>query len=84
VVTLDGVALSDLSGAEQMRFSIDLSKRLNPVAGILIVDGLERLDDDALDAFVEMATADGHQLIGTRVSRGELVIEALAPGKAAA
>lgn len=84
-ITLDGVSLDSLSGAEQMRFSVDLCKRLNAGAGILIVDGLERLDADALERFVEVATADGFQLIGTRVSRGELVVEALAPaGKAAA
>ena len=84
-ITLDGVSLDSLSSAEQMRFSVDLCKRLNAGAGILIVDGLERLDADALEQFVEVATADGFQLIGTRVSRGELVVEALAPaGKAAA
>src|SRR6185312_5659711 len=85
IITLDGVSLDSLSGAEQMRFSVDLCKRLNAGAGILIVDGLERLDADALEQFVEVATADGFKLIGTRVSRGELVVEALAPaGKAAA
>lgn len=79
VITLDGVSLSDLSGAEQMRFAVDLCKRLNAKAKILVVDGLERLDDDSLDAFVKFATADGFQLIGTRVSSGELVVEALSP-----
>lgn len=76
-ITLDGVAIDSLSGAEQMRFAVDLCKRLNANAKILVVDGLERLDDDSLDAFVATATAGDWQLIGTRVSKGELVIEAL-------
>jgi hypothetical protein len=84
-ITLDGVAIDSLSGAEQMRFAVDLCKRLNDKARILVVDGLERLDEDALETFVETATAGGWQLIGSRVSKGELVVEALQPaGKAAA
>jgi len=83
-ITLDGVSLTDLSGAEQMKFAVDLSKRLNRNAGIIVVDGLERLDDDSLETFVKVATSDGTQLIGTRVSRGELVIEAISAEAAAA
>lgn len=82
-ITLDGVSIDSLSGAEQMRFAVDLCRRLNANAKILVVDGLERLDDDSLEAFVAAATADGWQLIGTRVSKGELVIEAISADVAA-
>jgi hypothetical protein len=76
-LTLDGVALDALSGAEQLRFAVDLARRLNAKARILIVDGLERLDAGRLADFVRFATADGWQLLGTRVSEGELVVEAI-------
>ena len=39
--------------------------------------GAEQLDPESLEAFVKMATADGWQLIGTRVEAGEMVIELL-------
>lgn len=77
-IALDDVAIDSLSGAEQMRFAVDLCRRLNAKAKILVVDGLEALDDDSLDAFVKFATADNWQLIATRVAKGELVVEAIA------
>lgn len=76
-ITLDGVALDSLSGAEQMAFAVDLCKRLNAKARILVVDGLERLDPARLEAFVKTATADGWQLLATKVDAGELVVEAI-------
>jgi hypothetical protein len=77
-ITLDGVPIDSLSGAEQMRFAVDLARRLSK-AKILLVDGLERLDSEGLDAFVKTATADDWQLIATRVADGDLVVEAIEP-----
>lgn len=74
-VLLDGVKLSALSGAEQMRFCVDIARRANAKARILICDQTERLDPDQMEAFVEMATEDGWQLICTRVDRGDVVVE---------
>ncbi len=76
-IMLDGKRLDALSGAEQLRFAVEIARRANAKSRILIVDGLERLDPDQMEAFVAMATADGWQLLGTRVSRGDLVIEAI-------
>lgn len=76
-ITLDGVTLDGLSGAEQMQFAIDLARRANAKAKILVVDGLERLDTQRMDEFVRYATRDDWQLLGTRVSEGELVLEAI-------
>jgi hypothetical protein len=69
-ITLDGVALDHLSGAEQVRFAVDITRRLNPKARLVIVDGLERLDKEQLPVFIAAATADGYQLIATRVDAG--------------
>jgi len=79
-IALDGRALDNLSGAEQLRFAVDLAKRMSK-AKILVVDGLERLDAEQFEAFVKYATADGWQVIGTRVTGGELRIEAIEPSR---
>jgi hypothetical protein len=62
-----------------MTFAVDLCKRLNAKAKILVVDGLERLDPERLEAFVKTATAGDWQLLATKVDAGELVVEAIAP-----
>lgn len=79
-ITLDGRALDNLSGAEQLRFAVDLAKRLSK-AKIIVVDGLERLDATRMREFVAYATAEGWQLIGSRVTEGELVLEAIEPSR---
>lgn len=80
-VFLDSVRLDALSGREQLLFAVQISRRLNARAKILIVDGLERVDPDALPAFIEAATADGYQLLATRVDAGSVVLEAIETGK---
>lgn len=79
-IRLDGRAIDNLSGAEQLRFAVDLAKRASK-AKILVVDGLERLDAEQFQSFVSYATKDGYQVIGTRVTGGELRIEAIEPSR---
>lgn len=79
-ITLDGRALDQLSGAEQLRFAVDLAKRASK-AKILVVDGLERLDATRLREFVAYACAGGWQLLATKVTDGDLSIEAIEPGR---
>lgn len=76
-ITLDGKSIDKLSGAEQMRFAVEIARRANARSKILIVDGLERLDPAQYDLFVDEATRDGFQLFATRVDAGEMVIEAI-------
>ncbi len=76
-MSLDGVALNTLSGGQKLEFAVKLAKRANPEARILICDGLERLDPERMEAFVKMATADGWQLIASRVEAGEITFEAI-------
>jgi hypothetical protein len=76
-IFLAGRRLDALSGAEQLEFAIAIAKRLNAKSRILICDQLERLDPGRLEDFVRIATADGFQLIATRVSSGEMVLEAI-------
>jgi AAA domain len=76
-IRLNGVDLDKLCGKEQVVFAADIARALNPGAGFLVVDGLERLDPEQLDAFVEAVTADGRQLIGSLVARGDLELVAI-------
>ena len=54
-----------------------VARRANARSKILVVDGLERVDPEQYARFVELATAGGYQLIGSRVDRGEVVLEAV-------
>jgi hypothetical protein len=73
-IMLDGVSLDERSGAEQMRFAVDLAKRLSARARILVVDGLERVDPEEQPKFIELARAGGWQLFGSLVQAGELCV----------
>jgi len=76
-VRLDGKSLDTLCGAEQMRFAVEIAKRMNAKTRILVCDRLESIDGDALQDFLRFATADGWQVICSRVERGEVRIEAI-------
>jgi hypothetical protein len=76
-ITLDGVSLDGLCGAEQIRFAVQVAKRANAKTKILVVDGLERLDPESYDEFVREATSDGWQLLASKVDRGAMVVEAI-------
>lgn len=78
-VLFEGKRLDVLCGAEQIDIAVEVAKRANAKSKILIVDGLEKLDPKQMKRFVSRATADGFQLIGTRVAEGEVVIEAIEP-----
>lgn len=69
-IFLNRKSIDKLCGAEQMKLAIDIARKLNAKAKILVVDGLEQLDPEQMDGFVEYATRDDWQLIGTRVDRG--------------
>lgn len=76
-IYLDGVNLDGLCGEEQLTFCVEIARRANARSKLLIVDGLERVDSDLLPKFLKLATADGYQLLATRVTRGDVVIEAI-------
>lgn len=78
-VTLDGVRLDERSDSEQIRFAVEIARRANDKTKILVVDGLERLDTEQLEIFVNHATRDGWQMIGSLVTGGELVVAAIEP-----
>lgn len=77
-IQLDGVSIDRLSGAEQMKLAIEIARRANVKSKVLIVDGFERIDADQREVFAQLATADGYQLIATRVTRGDLDVQPIA------
>jgi len=76
-VLLDGKSIDALSGAEQLRFAVEIAKRAAGKTKILLCDGVERIDPEQMERFVEFATADGFQLLCTRVASGEMHVEAI-------
>lgn len=77
-ITLDGKSIDKVSGAEQMRFAVEIARRANVRSKILIVDGLERITPGNLRAFVREATRDGYQLIASRAVDGKFRFEHIA------
>lgn len=76
-IMLDGKSIDRLSGKEQLRFAVEIAKRMNTKTRVLLCDGLERLDPEQMDSFIEFATDGGWQLLATRVDRGDVRIEAI-------
>jgi hypothetical protein len=76
-VLLEGKRLDGLCGEEQLELAVEIARRANAKSGILVVDKLEALDPTYLERFLRAATAGGYQLIATRVSEGDLKIEAI-------
>lgn len=76
-ILLDGVSIDSLCGAEKIRLAVEIARRANAKSKILVVDELERLSAKNLLVFIREATRDGWQLIGTRVTDGGVVVEAI-------
>jgi len=60
-----------MSGAEQMKVSTAIVRKLNPDCGFVLLDKLEQMDTDTLKEFGEWLEKEGLQAIATRVSTGE-------------
>ena len=75
-IRVDGRPLDALSSGEQMRFAVDLAKRLS-TSKILMLDGLERIAPAAQEEFLAAACVGGFQVFATRVADGALVLDHL-------
>lgn len=75
-VAIDGVPMNRLCGAERVHLAVQVSKRSATRSGakgrVLLVDGLERLDDEQRESMIESVRADGWQIWGTCVGGSEL------------
>lgn len=59
-----------MSGAEQLTAATGIVRRLQPECGFVLLDKLEQLDAETLDAFGAWLESEGLQAIATRVSTG--------------
>lgn len=69
-LTYNGQKWDGMSGAEQLKVSTAIVKKLNPQCGFVLIDKLEQMDTDTLQEFGEWLEGEGLQAIATRVSTG--------------
>ena len=67
----NGKAWDCMSGAEQLRVSTAIVRRLNPQCGFVLLDKLEQMDMRTLAEFGQWLESEGLQAIATRVSTGD-------------
>ena len=67
-----------MSGAEQLKVSTAIVRKLNPDCGFVLLDKLEQMDVETLNEFGTWLEQEHLQAIATRVSTGDecsIVIE---------
>ncbi len=69
-LTYNGAKWDCMSGAEQLRVSTAIVRRLNPQCGFVLMDKLEQMDAATLADFGAWLEREGLQVIATRVSTG--------------
>ena len=69
-LTYNGAKWDCMSGAEQLRVSTAIVRRLNPQCGFVLMDKLEQMDAQTLADFGAWLEQEGLQVIATRVSTG--------------
>ena len=60
-----------MSGMERLKVATAIVRRLQPECGFVLVDELEKFDEEELINFGKWAEDEGLQIIATRVSSGE-------------
>ncbi|WP_288395033.1 AAA family ATPase [uncultured Vagococcus sp.] len=66
-----GQRWDNMSGAEQLRVSTAIVRKLKPECGFILIDKLEQMDTNTLNEFGQWLEQEGLQAIATRVSTGE-------------
>lgn len=66
-----GQKWDNMSGADQLRVSTAIVRKLKPNCGFILLDKLEQMDMDTLNEFGQWLEEEGLQAIATRVSTGE-------------
>ncbi|MFF1538352.1 AAA family ATPase, partial [[Kitasatospora] papulosa] len=61
----------NMSGADQLKVSSAIVRKLKPDCGFILLDKLEQMDLDTLQEFGQWLEQEGLQAIATRVSTGE-------------
>lgn len=67
----NGQKWDNMSGADQLRVSTAIVRKLKPSCGFILLDKLEQMDMVTLNEFGAWLESEGLQAIATRVSTGE-------------
>lgn len=67
----NGQKWDNMSGADQLKVSTAIVRKLKPNCGFILLDKLEQMDLDSLHEFGKWLEQEGLQAIATRVSTGE-------------
>lgn len=67
----NGQKWDNMSGADQLRVSTAIVRKLKPSCGFILLDKLEQMDMVTLNEFGQWLEQEGLQAIATRVSTGE-------------
>lgn len=67
----NGQKWDNMSGADQLRVSTAIVRKLKPDCGFILLDKLEQMDIQTLNEFGTWLEGEGLQAIATRVSTGE-------------
>lgn len=70
-LTYNGMKWDNMSGAEQLKVSTAIVRKLKPDCGFILIDKLEQMDLDTLKEFGTWLEQEDLQAIATRVSTGE-------------
>lgn len=70
-LTYNGFKWDNMSGADQLKVSTAIVRKLNPQCGFVLLDKLEQMDIDTLNEFGKWLENEGLQAIATRVSTGD-------------
>ena len=66
-----GQKWDNMSGADRLKVSTAIVRKLNPECGFVLLDKLEQMDLDSLQEFGQWLEQEGLQAIATRVSTGD-------------
>ncbi|TLQ08507.1 chromosome segregation protein SMC [Marinilactibacillus psychrotolerans] len=70
-LTFNGMKWDNMSGAEQLKVSTAIVRKLKPDCGFILIDKLEQMDLETLQEFGQWLELEDLQAIATRVSTGE-------------
>lgn len=70
-LVFNGQKWDNMSGADQLRVSTAIVRKLKPDCGFILLDKLEQMDIETLQEFGSWLEQQGLQAIATRVSTGE-------------
>lgn len=70
-VLVNGVSLDNLSTSEQLKFGLDIVRKLNATFKVVCIDGIEALDIEAFQWFLKEIENDDFQYFVSRVSTNE-------------